>query len=218
MTSSTIPGTILSGWIGSDESGKGDYFGPLVVAAVYLEPASAAGLTASGVKDSKRLSDRRAIELADTIRRQCPAEVVKINPARYNSLYAKLKNLNRLLAWAHARALENLLEQVACDRVVIDQFAEPALIERSLMAAGRRVRVEQRHRAESDPAVAAASIVARAEFLTGLSQLSRQAGVTLPKGASAEVESAARQLLASRGHAQLEQVAKLHFQITKRLT
>jgi len=201
-----------------DESGKGDYFGPLVAAAVYLEPAQAEALTALGVRDSKRLTDRRAIELAGEIRKQAQVEVVRINPSRYNSLYDKMKNLNRLLAWAHARALENLLNRVSCTRAVIDQFAQPQIIERALMAAGRTIHIEQRHKAEADPAVAAASVVARAEFLAGLEALSHQAGVTLPKGASDQVVLVAKKLLADKGKAQLEQVAKLHFKITHQLT
>jgi ribonuclease HIII len=200
-----------------DESGKGDYFGPLVAAAVYLEPEQAEALTSLGVRDSKRLSDKRAIGLAGEIRNVAKVEVVKINPARYNSLYEKMKNLNRLLAWAHARALENLLKRVPCERAVIDQFARPQLIEQSLMASGRTIHVEQRHKAEDDAAVAAASVVARAEFLSGLEILSRQVGVTLPKGASDQVVQVAKKLLDTKGIAQLEQVAKLHFQITKRL-
>jgi len=201
-----------------DESGKGDYFGPLVAAAVYLEPAQAEDLTALGVRDSKRLTDRRAIELAGEIRKVAVVEVVRINPARYNTLYEKMKNLNRLLAWAHARALENLLPRVTCARAVIDQFAQPQLIEQSLMASGRKIHVEQRHKAEDDAAVAAASVVARAEFLTGLDALSRQVGVTLPKGASDQVVLVAKNLLATKGKKQLEQVAKLHFRITQQLT
>jgi ribonuclease HIII len=207
-----------SGWIGSDESGKGDYFGPLVVAAVYLEPRQAETLAALGVRDSKRLTDRRATELAAAIRQHAVVEIVKINPGRYNSLYAKMKNLNRLLAWAHARALENLLHRVKCDRVVIDQFAQPQLIEQALMAAGQQVHVEQRPRAEDDAAVAAASVVARAEFLAGLAALSHDVGFPLPKGASAHVDRAAERILAIGGRSQLEQVAKLHFKITQRLT
>jgi ribonuclease HIII len=206
-----------NGWIGMDESGKGDYFGPLVAAAVYLEPEQADALTALGVRDSKRLTDKRAIELAAEIRKIAQVEVVRINPARYNSLYEKMKNLNRLLAWAHARALENLLSRVACSRAVIDQFAQPQLIEQSLMASGRTIHVEQRHKAEDDAAVAAASVVARAEFLTGLEALSRQVGVTLPKGASDQVVQVAKNLLDTKGKAQLEQVAKLHFRITQQL-
>jgi len=206
------------GWIGLDESGKGDYFGPLVVAAVYLTPDQAESLTALGVRDSKRLSDGRARELAIAIREEAEVEVVKINPSRYNSLYEKMNNLNRLLAWAHARALENLLGRVACERAVIDQFAQPQLIEQALLAAGRRIRVEQRHRAEEDAAVAAASVVARAEFLSGLAALSRQAGVTLPKGASDEVVRVAQRLMVNGGRAALEGVAKVHFKITKALT
>jgi ribonuclease HIII len=212
-----MPQAATHGWIGMDESGKGDYFGPLVAAAVYLTPAQAESLTALGVRDSKRLTDRRAIELAGEIRKVAQVEVVRINPSRYNTLYDKMKNLNRLLAWAHARALENLLARVSCSRAVIDQFAQPQLIEQSLMAAGQKIHVEQRHKAEDDAAVAAASVVARAEFLSGLEALSHQAGVTLPKGASEAVDRAAEQVLARGGRTQLEQVAKLHFQITKRL-
>lgn len=200
-----------------DESGKGDYFGPLVAAAVYLVPEQAEALSALGVRDSKRLSDRRAIELASEIRKQAVVEVVRINPARYNSLYEKMKNLNRLLAWAHARALENLLARVACGRAVIDQFAQPRLIEQSLMASGRTIHVEQRHKAEDDAAVAAASVVARAEFLTGLEALSHQAGIPLPKGASDQVVQVAKKLLDTKGKEQLERVAKLHFRITQQL-
>jgi ribonuclease HIII len=205
------------GWIGMDESGKGDYFGPLVAAAVYLTEDQAETLTALGVRDSKRLSDRRAIDLAGEILRVAQVEVVRINPAKYNSLYEKMRNLNRLLAWAHARALENLLARVSCDRAVIDQFAQPQLIERALMASGRSIHVEQRHKAEDDAAVAAASVIARAEFLSGLETLSRQVGVTLPKGASDQVVRVAKNLLATKGKAQLEQVAKLHFRITQQL-
>ncbi len=212
MTTSTT-----NGWIGLDESGKGDYFGPLVVAAVYVTPGQAEALTALGVRDSKRLTDGRATALAVAVREQAMVEVVKINPARYNTLYAKIKNLNRLLAWGHARALENLLARVNCDRAVIDQFAQPQLIEQALMAAGKKIRVEQRHKAEEDAAVAAASVVARAEFLAGLQALSSQVGMTLPKGASDLVISAARRLVSTKGMAQLEQVAKMHFQTTKKL-
>lgn len=212
MTASTT-----NGWIGLDESGKGDYFGPLVVAAVHVTPEQADSLTALGVRDSKRLTDGRATALAQAVREQAMVEVVKINPARYNTLYAKIKNLNRLLAWGHARALENLLARVNCDRAVIDQFAQPQLIEQALMAAGKKIRVEQRHKAEEDAAVAAASVVARAEFLAGLQALSSQVGMTLPKGASDQVISAAQRLVSAKGMAQLEQVAKMHFQTTKKL-
>ena len=111
-----------AGIIGIDESGKGDYFGPLVVAGAYVTPDQEARLRDLGVRDSKACSDKRAHTLAAHIRTLCPTTLVTIGPERYNSLYASLKNLNVLLAWGHARAIENLLETVTCERVIADQF------------------------------------------------------------------------------------------------
>jgi ribonuclease HIII len=202
-------------WIGMDESGKGDYFGPLVAAAVAVSPAEVEMLAAWGVRDSKRLSDNRARELALLIRGSCPFEVVAIGPQRYNELYEKMRNLNRLLGWAHARALENLLERVNCKRALADQFGDKQIIEQALMRRGKDILLEQRHKAEEDPAVAAASVVARAEFLERLERMSREFGKPLPKGASPLVESAARRLVQDHGADVLKRVAKLHFKTTQ---
>src|SRR4029077_1213327 len=95
------------GWIGTDEAGKGDFFGPLVVAGVYATEATAILLRQIGVRDSKTLSDKRIAEIGVEIRQTCPVNVVAIGPDRYNEMYAKIRNLNRLLAWAHARVIEN---------------------------------------------------------------------------------------------------------------
>jgi ribonuclease HIII len=200
--------------IGSDEAGKGDYFGYLVVAAVAVTPELAAELTRLGVKDSKHLSDRRAAELAQLVRMICPHEVVRISPARYNQLYQELGNLNLLLAWGHARAIENLIARVPVPVILSDQFGDPHYIERSLMQHGRQARLLQTPRAERDPAVAAASVLARDVFLATLARLGRQVGVQLPKGA-AHVLPTARRLLAQGGPEVLGQVAKLHFRTTK---
>lgn len=203
--------------IGSDESGKGDYFGPLSVAAVLVTPQTEAALTELGVRDSKRLLDSRIAELAPAIRSRCPHDLVLINPSRYNELHRKLGNLNRLLAWAHARAIENLLERVECELVVADQFGDVGFLERAMMERGRRVRLVQRVRAESDPAVAAASVLARAAFLERLERLSTMAGIALPKGAT-HVLPAARQVIEQGGLELLGQVAKLHFRTTEQVT
>jgi len=98
--------------IGIDESGKGDYFGPLVIAAVFVDATTQGELKLMGVRDSKKLSDGRILELAPDIKTICPHSVIAIGPQKYNELYAKIKNLNRLLAWGHAKALETLLERV----------------------------------------------------------------------------------------------------------
>ena len=170
--------------IGIDESGKGDYFGPLVVAAVFVDATTQDELALMAVRDSKKISDGRILELAPDIKTICPHSVIVIGPQKYNELYAKIKNLNRLLAWGHAKALETLLERVSCERAISDQFGDERLILNALQEKGRRIVLEQRTKAESDLAVAAASILARSEFLLRLKRLSEDVGTTLPKGAS----------------------------------
>ena len=200
---------------GVDESGKGDFFGPLVIAGCYTDRGIAHTLMDAGVTDSKRIgSDKRIRELADTIRRTQGAvhSVVAIGPERYNEMYAKFKNLNRLLAWGHARIIENLLElRSDCPRALSDQFANPALIKRALLEKGRGIVLEQRTKAESDVAVAAASILAREKFIDWLHKTGAQFQRELPRGASGAVKDAARALVAQHGADVLMKVAKTHF-------
>jgi ribonuclease HIII len=203
--------------IGIDESGKGDYFGPLVIAAVFVDTSSEADLALMGARDSKKISDGRILELAPDIRRACRHSVVAIGPQRYNELYAKIRNLNRLLAWGHARALENILQQVDCTLAISDQFGDEQLILNALQAKGKKVRLVQRTKAETDLAVAAASVLARAEFLHRLQRLSQEIGTSLPKGASPAVELAARMVIKKHGRERLGAVAKLHFKTTERV-
>ncbi|MEC4888675.1 MAG: ribonuclease HIII [Nitrospira sp.] len=201
--------------IGIDESGKGDYFGPLVIAAVFVNATTQGELALMQVRDSKKISDGRILEMAPDIKTICPHSIVAIGPQKYNELYAKIKNLNRLLAWGHARALENLLDQVSCERAIADQFGDERLILNALQDKGRKIVLEQRTKAESDIAVAAASILARAEFLLRLKRLSDEVGTTLPKGASPAVELAAKMVIKKHGKDRLETVAKLHFKTTQ---
>ena len=201
--------------IGIDESGKGDYFGPLVIAAVFVDAVTQGELALMHVRDSKKISDGRILDMAPDIKTICPHSIVAIGPQKYNELYAKIKNLNRLLAWGHARALENLLDKVSCGRAIADQFGDERLILSALQAKGRTIVLEQRPKAESDIAVAAASILARAEFLIRLKRLSEEVGTLLPKGASSTVEVAARMVMKKHGEERLAHVAKLHFKTTQ---
>lgn len=205
--------------IGSDEAGKGDYFGPLVVAAVFADELALARLPQAGVKDSKRVtSDSRLWELEQAVKQVCPAfEVVVISPGRYNELIVKMRNLNRLLAWGHARAIENVLEQQpTCRLALADQFGDERVLQESLLQRGRAIELVQQHRAEEDPAVAAASVLARAAFLRALNRLSTEAGAKLPKGAT-HVIPAAREVYRKGGLELLGRVAKLHFKTTKQV-
>jgi len=211
----TQPSTERNGRIGIDESGKGDYFGPLVIAAAYVNPVIERDLKLMQVRDSKRISDPRVLQLASDLRQVCKHSIVAIGPERYNELYQKIGNLNRLLAWGHARALENLLEQVDAQQAIADQFGDERFILNALLEKGKHVQLVQRPKAEEDLAVAAASILARAEFLRRLSALSEKIGTSLPKGASPSVELAARMVVKKRGQDALRTIAKLHFKTTK---
>ncbi|MCU0243581.1 MAG: ribonuclease HIII [Acidobacteria bacterium] len=206
------------GRIGTDESGKGDFFGPLVIAAFFMPEGQERVLAELGVKDSKRTSDARCLEIAATLKRGYPYHsVVTVGPEKYNELWAKLRNLNRLLAWGHARAIENVLERVPAGKAVTDQFGDEKFVRSALLQKGREIELVQMPRAEEDPAVAAASILARAEFLTRLRALAREVGADLPKGASDLVEAAAVKLVKAKGPDILERVAKTHFKTTVRV-
>jgi ribonuclease HIII len=200
---------------GVDESGKGDFFGPLVIAGVYVDLAIARKLRDAGVVDSKRIgSDARIRDLAKTIRKSTGGlhETVLIGPAKYNALYAKFANLNALLGWGHARVVENLLaKKPECPRSLSDQFADARVIENALLRHGRKIDIEQRPRAESDIAVAAASILAREAFINWLDRRGKALGLRLERGVSANVKAIAKKLVEMNGPETLREVAKVHF-------
>jgi ribonuclease HIII len=200
---------------GVDESGKGDFFGPLVIAGVYVDRQIARRFLDVGIQDSKRIgSDARIHALAKEIRQTAHAgvEVVAIGPARYNELYEKFGNLNSLLGWGHARVIENLLERIPdCPRSLSDKFADVRVIENALLKHGRSIQIEQRTRAESDVAVAAASIIAREAFIDWLERKGKELGAKLGRGVSAEIKETARKIVKEHGAAILRQVAKVHF-------
>lgn len=199
---------------GVDESGKGDFFGPLVIAGVYVDRDLARTFQDLGITDSKRISsDARIRALASGIRKsRAPQSVVTITPERYNALFAKIGNLNRLLAWGHARVIENLCTlRPDCPRALSDKFADVRVLERALMEKGRSIQLDQRTKAESDFAVAAASILAREKFIDWLHQTGESLGHPLPRGVSAAVKDTARRIAAQGGRDALSAVAKMHF-------
>jgi len=197
--------------IGIDESGKGDFFGPLCIAGVFADKGDSARLNTLGVKDSKKINDAMIIKIGKTIRADFSHHIVKINPKKYNELYAQFKNLNHLLAWGHATTIENLCEKTQCTSVIIDQFADERIVITALKRKKLDLDLHQRHRAEEDMAVAAASILARQTFLEGLAQLSETYGMRLPKGASAQTIATGKALVRQFGKEILNSVGKLHF-------
>src|SRR5437588_8341006 len=200
---------------GVDESGKGDFFGPLVIAGVYVDRGIARKLLDAGVQDSKRIgSDAKIHALADAIRKNTMGliDTVLIGPARYNELYQKFGNLNKLLGWGHARVIENLLEKKSdCPRSLSDQFADARVIEQSLLRHARKIEIQQRTKAESVIAVAAASILAREGVIDWLDRDGKKRGVRLERGVSPAVKSAAEKLVEGKGPEILRELAKIHF-------
>jgi len=204
--------------IGVDESGKGDYFGPLVVAGVFLNAETEKKLRKLNVRDSKKISPRKIQELRKVIRRECRYSVVAIGPERYNQLYTTMGNLNRILAWGHARVIENILSKTNCQKAILDQFGRKDLVLRALMKKGRSIEVEQRVRGESDLAVAAASILARGEFVLRLKKLSEEFEVKLPLGNRKDlVIPAGKEIVRKEGMEALVRVAKVQFKTTREI-
>ncbi len=197
--------------MGSDEAGKGDLFGPLVVTALYADEAGIDQLLTMGVMDSKRLADEKALKMAAEIEKKFAHSTVSIGPKKYNELYEKFQNLNHLLAWGHATAIHELHEKTGCNKVLIDQFANERLMENALHRRGLNLDISQAPKMEADVVVAAASIVARARFLKGLKRLVDEFQHGLPKGASNATVEAARSFANQFGPAALVNVSKLHF-------
>lgn len=211
--------------IGVDESGKGDFFGPMCVAGVYVNEAVINAWKDAGVRDSKNISsDKRVSALSKFIKETpgCVTTVVPIGNEAYNRLHAKMGSVNSVLAWGHARVIENLLGQrhrmnPPPVRAMSDQFAaNKSVVERALMSMGREIDLVQKHKAEDDVAVAAASILARDEFVKRLAALGRDYSVEFPKGAGANVDVVAKDLVAKHGPAVLAKVGKTHFRTALR--
>lgn len=200
---------------GLDESGKGDLFGPVVAATVIAEKPAIEAWRAAGVRDSKSVVDSQILKLDELIR-ETPGVVVEVvycSMERYNELMAKPNaNLNRLLAWQHARALEAALKKKWVARGLLDQFSKQPLVQTELKKRGvERFQLDMRTKAESDPVVAAASIVARAEFVRQMKLLAREFGDKLQFGAGAQAKAQASMIIEKFGARALPRFAKLHF-------
>lgn len=205
--------------VGADEAGKGDYFGPLVAAAVHAGPERRAELEAMGVTDSKRLGDQRMLPMAEHIERSFPCEVRALMPAEYNRLWRADPNVNHLLADLHATAISALLARTTAAALVVDRFADEGLLRARLRQRGAVLPASfvQVPRAEAHPVVAAASIVARVHFLEGLRRCEEESGTELHKGAGPPVDAAARRAFEIGGAALLVRIAKVHFRNSQRV-
>ena len=216
---------ITGTYIGTDESGKGDYFGPLVIAGVLVDDRTAAILMELGVCDSKKLTDKQISELykqiVEVVTEKAISTVV-MGPAKYNELYTRFKtggkNLNHLLAWGHATVIETLAVRYPdCKQAIADQFGSEHYIQQQLKEKGKLIKLYQTPKAEANVGVAAASIVARHNFVRKMWQLSDQFGIKLSFGANPIVKSQAKQFIAQHGRENLKEIAKLHFKTTLEL-
>ena len=227
---------LFSAHAGSDESGKGDYFGPLVVCCAYTDERLSDEMQKLGVRDCKQMTDKAVLTVGAALRRLLGPTgyaIVKLGPAAYNRLYAKMRNINRMLAWAHGTAIEELLEKrPTCDRVVVDQFAPTEMtIRRALKERGRKSTVEQHHKAESDIAVAAASVIAREQFIRACDEMGVECfgAEKKPEGESADarkiplgssdprVRELAEEMVRKNGPIWLMNHCKAHFQTTDKV-
>lgn len=197
--------------IGVDESGKGDFFGPLVIAALLASDADHDRLRSLGARDSKQVADARALAIDAMLREEFPYAVVVINPTDYNHRYQQIKNLNKMLAAGHAEVIDRLALQSGADQAISDKFGKPELIEEELAKRGQKIPLRQLTGGEAIAQVAAASILARAEFIRQMDAMSQKFAVDFPKGAAAQVDQAGRTFVRIHGAAALSEVAKLHF-------
>ena len=207
-------------YIGTDESGKGDFFGPLVIAGVFVDSEKKKRLDEIGVRDSKLIAHASIKKLSESIKRIAGTEsfnVVIINPPKYNELYEKFGNLNKLLAWGHARVLENILTSRNASTAISDKFGDEELILNSLQKRGKELELHQFHKAEKYTAVAAASILARERFDNWFDIKEKELNLKLPKGASARVTETSKYIKGEFGAEFLARLTKTHFKTNRML-
>lgn len=216
-----VPGDLTEPeeYIGTDESGKGDYFGPLVIAGVGVDIQTKAELKKLGVKDSKAVAHtsikKLAIEIKNIVKDNF--NIVVVTPPTYNKLLLEFKNLNKLLAWGHAKVLENILVKRNYREAISDKFGDESLIKNSLQAKGKELLLHQRTKAERFTAVAAASIIARDKLNDWFTMQSKIYSMDIPKGASLKVEEAAKLIKGKLGEEKLKELVKFHFKTTGKL-
>jgi ribonuclease HIII len=200
-------------YVGTDESGKGDYFGPLVVAAVFVNEKTTLKLQEDGVQDSKLISDNNIKLIESKIKKIIgdKYEIVQINPEKYNKLYESFNNLNKIMGWAHSKAIENLLKKIDCPNVISDKFGNEKLIKDELKKKNIDLNLYQTPKAERYTAVAAASILARAKVVDWFNIKSREVGFQIPKGGGSSVNISAKRVLSQYDDNYLMKLIKFHF-------
>lgn len=206
-------------YIGTDESGKGDYFGPLVTAAVYTNKQISFELEQIGVKDSKLISDNEIKKIETDVKKiiKSKFKIILINPEKYNLLFEQFKNLNKILAWAHTKAIQNLIESVNCNNVISDKFGSERLIKSELAKKNIDINIFQTTKGERFTGVAAASILARAKVIDWFKNKSKEIGLEIPKGAGEQVNLIAQKILQKTDKEYLSKMIKFHFKNSQKI-
>ncbi|WP_404427048.1 ribonuclease HIII [Ureibacillus chungkukjangi] len=208
--------------LGSDETGTGDYFGPITVAAVYVPKEKIELIYELGVKDSKMLTDQIMLKIAPDVMAVCPHSILTLRNDKYNAIQAKGYSQGKIKAMLHNQALKHVLTKIEPETpeyILIDQFAErniyynhikneKAIVRENVLFS---TKAEQLH-----VAVAAASILARYAFLKEMDKLSKTVGMNLQKGASGKVDEMAARIWLKHGEETLKSISKWHFANTEK--
>lgn len=206
--------------IGSDEVGTGDFFGPIVVTASYVNVKDIPLLEELGVKDSKKITDDKIIQIAPTLIKKIPHVTILLSNLEYNNSYSKELNMNKIKAILHNKTLYQLKNKnYNYDMIVVDQFAKPFVYFNYLKELNNKVtNINFTTKAESKClSVACSSIISRYIFLKEMKTMSEKLGVELPKGSSSEVDKVAKAIVDKYGKEKLKEIAKLNFKNMERI-
>jgi ribonuclease HIII len=213
---------LVQSHVGVDEVGKGDYFGPLVVVACYVDKEFAEKISCLGFDDSKHFSDHKIKNLYENVKDYQFYYPSVVKPAEYNDLVNEDGNVAIVLAKQHSKCIEMALKDLRdkgrdCESVVIDQFSPSKnRILNELGELGKQIKITQFHKGESDVAVAAASIIARGIFLEEFEKMSKEYDFDFPKGASDVIDSGL-EFIKKHSREELRNVAKVGFKTTQRI-
>jgi ribonuclease HIII len=206
--------------IGSDEVGTGDFFGPVVVAATYVDRNAIPLLEQLGIRDSKKLADEFVTDVAPRLAKRVPHVILTTDPAKYNDLVRQGFNMNKIKAYLHNHAIRKCLVKAdgPVERVIVDEFCAPDLYFDYLkdVEAYRKVTFIQKGES-AHLAVAAASVLARDAFLRRMDEISAGLGIRLPLGAGPAVDAIAKLVVLQKGEGILETIAKTNFKNMERL-
>lgn len=208
--------------LGSDETGTGDYFGPVTVAAVYVPADKIALVQELGVKDSKQLTDDYMRQIAPDLMKVCVHSILTLRNDKYNEIQARGYSQGKIKALLHNQALKHVLTKIAPETpqyILIDQFAERGIYYNHIKNEKEIVRQNVLFSTKAENlhvAVAAASILARYAFLNEMDRLAKVTGFPLQKGASGKVDEMAAKIWLKYGEETLRSMTKWHFANTEK--